>query len=243
MASQRQIEANRRNARKGGPKTEVGKQRSRLNSLKHGLTSSSLVVLPEEHRHEYDEVLQGFRLSFQPEGAAEEALVLRLAQAHWRSLRSRRVETYMLHLAAELQRHEAKELKNCPEHLNLHNAIGVAFLRMPPEQWQTYMRYDAAISRDFFRTLDALMRLQKARQHKIHQPEPEPQQALTRTAGAATQLSDSGTGSVSQAHRNAPPPVPSAVFKDCNYPPESPGSHGISGSTSENAAAHFPEVT
>jgi hypothetical protein len=106
----------------------------------------------------------------------------------------------MLHLAAEMQRHEAKELENCPEHLNLHNAIGVVFLRMSPEQWQTYMRYDAAISRDFFRTLDALMRLQKARQHKIQQPEPQPeaQPALTRTAGAATQLSDSGTGSVSQ---------------------------------------------
>jgi hypothetical protein len=111
----------------------------------------------------------------------------------------------MLHLAAEMQRHEAKELKNCPEHLNLHNAIGVAFLRMPPEQWQTYMRYDAAISRDFFRTLDALMRLQKARQRNIQQPEPQPAQApqpeaqpaLTRKAGAATQLSDSGNGSVS----------------------------------------------
>jgi hypothetical protein len=59
MASERQLAANRRNGRLGGPKTDVGKQRSRLNGIKHGLTSSTLVVLPEEHQHEYDEVLRG----------------------------------------------------------------------------------------------------------------------------------------------------------------------------------------
>ncbi len=81
MASERQKEANRRNGRKGGPKTREGKQRSRLNSLKHGLTSSTAVVLPEEDRQEYDEVLRGFRDSLEPEGGIEDALVLRLAQA------------------------------------------------------------------------------------------------------------------------------------------------------------------
>ena len=95
VASERRREANRRNGRKDGPKTDDGKQRSRLNSLKHGLTSSTLVVLPEEDRREYDEVLQGFRDSLQPENSVEDALVLRLAQAHWRSLRSRCIETGM----------------------------------------------------------------------------------------------------------------------------------------------------
>ena len=60
--------------------------------LKHGLTASTLVVLPEEHEHEYQEVLRGFRESFQPHDPAEHALVLRLAQTHWRSLRSRRLK-------------------------------------------------------------------------------------------------------------------------------------------------------
>jgi hypothetical protein len=35
MASQRQIEANRRNGCLGGPSTDSGKQRSPLSSLKH----------------------------------------------------------------------------------------------------------------------------------------------------------------------------------------------------------------
>ena len=34
----------------------------------------------------------------------------------------------------------------------------------PAERWQMYLRYDTTISREFFRTLDALTRLQNARQ-------------------------------------------------------------------------------
>src|SRR4051794_40502246 len=74
MPSQRQLEANRRNGQKGGPKTEVEKQRTRLTATKHRLTSAMLVVLPDEHQHEYEEVIRGFRESFQPHNAAEEAL-------------------------------------------------------------------------------------------------------------------------------------------------------------------------
>src|SRR5919107_1628802 len=75
MPSERQSEANRRNGRLGGPKTEHGKRRSRRNSLRHGLTSTTLVVLPEENGREYEEILRGFRESLQPGGAFEDALV------------------------------------------------------------------------------------------------------------------------------------------------------------------------
>ena len=179
MASERQREANRRNGRKGGPKTEAGKQHSRLNSLRHGLTSSTLVVLPEENQHEYEAVLHGFRESFQPNDAAEDALVLRLAHAHWRSLRSRRVETGILNITAATERARASEIvEDCPEHLNPHNAIAVAFMTRPPDQWHSYLRYDTTIARDFFRTLDALTKLQRARQLR------KPQPLLAAAAGA-----------------------------------------------------------
>jgi len=55
MASERRRKANRSNGGRGGPKTAAGKQRSRLNNIKHGLTSSTLVVLPEEDSQEYEE--------------------------------------------------------------------------------------------------------------------------------------------------------------------------------------------
>ncbi len=46
-ASEAQIRANRENAaRSTGPKTDEGKERSRANALKHGLTGGG-IVLPE----------------------------------------------------------------------------------------------------------------------------------------------------------------------------------------------------
>ncbi len=209
MASQRQIEANRANGAKGGPKTQAGKERSRLGSLKHGLTASTLVVLPEEDEHEYEEVLRGFRESFNPHDPAEDTLVLRLAQAHWRSLRSRRVETGIYNITAGTMRARArKTVENCPENLNPHDAIAVAFMTMPAEHWQMYLRYDTTISRDFHKTLDALMKLQRTRTCRAGSQPAEASQAavapLTMVAGRSAPLSENGIRFVSQNSISAP---------------------------------------
>src|SRR6266550_9513837 len=49
MTSYRQIEANRRNALKStGPKTEAGKQLSRCNAVRHGLTAETVIGALED---------------------------------------------------------------------------------------------------------------------------------------------------------------------------------------------------
>ena len=49
MTSQKQIEANRRNAQKSsGPKTIQGRSISRMNALKHGLLAEQVVVPGED---------------------------------------------------------------------------------------------------------------------------------------------------------------------------------------------------
>ena len=61
MTSFRQIEANRRNARKStGPTTEKGKQRSRCNAVRHGLTAETVIGALEDAEHAYAEVAPGY---------------------------------------------------------------------------------------------------------------------------------------------------------------------------------------
>jgi hypothetical protein len=49
MTSYRQIEANRRNALKStGPKAEAGKQASRRNAVRHGLTAETVINALED---------------------------------------------------------------------------------------------------------------------------------------------------------------------------------------------------
>jgi hypothetical protein len=93
MTSEKQIEANRRNALKStGPKTPEGKNAIRLNALKHGLLSRE-ILLPgedEEALRELDERLRG---ELQPVGELENLLVERIIASYWRLRRLGRVET------------------------------------------------------------------------------------------------------------------------------------------------------
>jgi len=67
MTTQRQIDANRRNAQKStGPKTDEGKARSRGNALVHGLSGSGVVLSPDDH-DEVAERLESWRPSYRPE--------------------------------------------------------------------------------------------------------------------------------------------------------------------------------
>ncbi|MEK7993363.1 MAG: hypothetical protein AAB403_06110, partial [Planctomycetota bacterium] len=71
MSSQLKIETNRRNAQRStGPRTDAGKAAASLNGATHGLASSRAIVLPEENRQEFQELLDGFRSQYQPQNPA-----------------------------------------------------------------------------------------------------------------------------------------------------------------------------
>jgi len=93
VPSQRQIEANRRNARLStGPKTPEGKARAARNRSLHGLRSRNL-LLPTEDPNEFAASLAALRSEFQPANPYEDLLVCQLAAAHWRLRRVPRLET------------------------------------------------------------------------------------------------------------------------------------------------------
>lgn len=59
MASAKQIAANHENAKKStGPKTAAGKQKIKMNALKHGLRAEAH-VLPDESAEDFDEFVRG----------------------------------------------------------------------------------------------------------------------------------------------------------------------------------------
>ena len=102
MTSFRQIEANRGNAlRSTGPKTEAGKQRSRRNAVRHGLTAETVVVALEDIE-DYQAFEAAIVANYDARTAVERELVLRLASLLWRIRRATAIETDLLQIQAEI---------------------------------------------------------------------------------------------------------------------------------------------
>jgi hypothetical protein len=97
----RQIEANRRNARKStGPTTEEGKQRSRCNAIRHGLTAETVIGALED-AEDYKAFEAGIIADYDAQSAVERELVLRLASLLWRLRRATTMETRLFEIQAD----------------------------------------------------------------------------------------------------------------------------------------------
>ena len=102
MTSLRQLEANRRNALAStGPKTENGKQQSRRNALKHGLTAETIIE-PLENPDEYRVFEEAIVGEYLPHTPVEQELVHRLASLFWRLRRATSIETGLLRMQGEI---------------------------------------------------------------------------------------------------------------------------------------------
>ncbi len=92
MTSEKQIQANRRNAQRStGPQTPQGKAAVRLNANKHSLRSQE-ILLPGEDVEALKELDESLRAELQPVGELENLLVDGIVAANWRLRRLRRVE-------------------------------------------------------------------------------------------------------------------------------------------------------
>jgi hypothetical protein len=101
MTSYRQVEANRRNAIKStGPKTEAGKQASRGNAVRHGLTAET-VIGALENAEDYKAFEAAVTADYDAQSAVERELVLRLASVLWRLRRVTTMETGLFEIQAE----------------------------------------------------------------------------------------------------------------------------------------------
>jgi len=100
MTSPRQIDANRRNAKLStGPVTEEGKQRSRCNALRHGLTAETVIEALED-AEDYTAFELAVTADFEATSAVERELVLRLASLLWRLRRATTIESGLFKIQA-----------------------------------------------------------------------------------------------------------------------------------------------
>src|SRR5437764_3000922 len=100
MTSFKQIESNRRNARRStGPTTEQGKLRSRRNAVRHGLTAETVIGALED-AEDYRLFEAAVIADYDAQSAVERELVLRLASLLWRIRRATTMETGLFQIQA-----------------------------------------------------------------------------------------------------------------------------------------------
>src|SRR3954454_2469645 len=165
MATQKQIEANRRNAQKStGPKTEQGKMKSRLNALQHGLGAIH-VPLPHENLMEYHDLRQGLIETYQPANTQEQMLVDNIASAYFRMQRASRFEAALMngHILGVKKKH-GKSLDPDPS-----DDIGI-ILAMADENleqaWRLLERYEKRATSAYYKGIETLRKLQNDRKRE-----------------------------------------------------------------------------
>src|SRR6478752_5188352 len=96
MASQKQLAANRRNAKRStGPRTGAGKAVSRLNSQTHGLTAETIMI-GDEDPTQFRELCTALEDEFRPSPGLQQELVDRMAGQLWRLRRAATLEAATL---------------------------------------------------------------------------------------------------------------------------------------------------
>jgi len=211
MSTHRQSETARANgAQSHGPVTPQGRATSSRNSLRHGL-SSQTIVLPGESAEDFQSLIDSYIEQFQPAGAVEADLVQTLAAARWRLRRLQRMETEMFELEMLNRRADINA-----EFTEISDTERVAwvFQKMANEQkcLNMVLRYEGTFTRSYDRAFKQLQILQSARS-RAQQNEPKP--APTRPDAAAT-----SPALTSAPASEAPSPAPLVPKLDVPNPSE-----------------------
>jgi hypothetical protein len=146
MPSQRQIVANRRNAKKStGPQTPEGRDVVHSNALRHGLTAQT-AVLANENREHFDEMLEAFHAEYHPAGPTENLLVHQMVMAAWRLARMRGIETGLFNLGLS-DLHEELETNYTGIEENERQAFVFRNDAANPRSMENLFRYESRIGR------------------------------------------------------------------------------------------------
>ena len=186
MISERQQEANRRNAAKShGPITPEGRAAVRHNALKHGFTAAEIILPTVEEQIDFQQFRLAFEQEYKPVGPTEEVLIEDMVTARWRLNRLRKMEPGFFALRREVLKDGITEFSTLDPQAQL--ALIVLDDARDRDTIGKMSRYEARFERSFYKALKELQRLQALR----------------------PAVSDSGNGTVSQDPVSpAPDPEP-----------------------------------
>ncbi len=169
MATERQIQANRANAKRStGPVTEKGKQASWQNALRHSQLSSC-VVLTAESTPFFNQLMDSLIEEFQPRTANETALIETMAVARWKLMRNWTIHTGLLEIEMAKQDQEAG---------NPPVLAALAFKSLADSSCSLHLlqRYETSLDRQYSRALNNLLKSRAAAKSQDlstpSQPEP-----------------------------------------------------------------------
>jgi hypothetical protein len=183
MISDKQLDANRRNAQHStGAKTEAGRNRSRMNALRHGLTGQ-VTTMTEDDRTAHDKLSKALIADLAPEGAMETQLAQRIATDSWRLNRASAIEDNLFALG--IYEHSGQLLSDHdqPGHEQIDAALTTArVFTLESKQLQLLTLYEQRINRSLQKNLAMLQALQATRKAE--------QEAAMQQAAALLKLSE-----------------------------------------------------
>lgn len=145
--SQKQLEANRQNAKLGGVKTEEGKAVSKYNAVKHGILTKD-IILSGEKELELVDFGRKIRSELKPENEMEMVLVERIIANTWRLKRALKAEKEMIE-------HDMKTEES------FGAALSYDFANY--DSYGKFTRYETCLERGIYKALHELQRLQATR--------------------------------------------------------------------------------
>jgi hypothetical protein len=159
LISDRQLRANRANAQKStGPKTEEGKQRSRLNGLRHGITGQ-VSIMTDENRAAHDGFCNPIITRLAPDGPLEMQLAHLISQDHWRLNRIQSIEDGLYVLG---QSRPINQVDSGAPQADVALAEAMTFMRQSKEIALLTL-YESRINRNIRKNMEQLRELQAER--------------------------------------------------------------------------------
>lgn len=172
MTTEKQIQANRNNAQKGGVKTEEGKAISKLNARKHGILSE---VFTEYENIELVDIYEQLREDLQPIGVLESILVEKIAVYYIKFCRIAKAENEMV--KSSLNPSSERTKKEILADFQSGDYDIIPLIEVPTTKGgyspklgyqyiskiESYSRYETSVENRMYKAIKELERLQERR--------------------------------------------------------------------------------